>query len=148
MSSTKRSEKRRMPEQALVRLDGKLAERIDKAARAAGLTVPAWLRLRAAEAVGAPMSEVKITRPRRLRQKRPSPEQQHLAALLVEVAALRSAVGELGGAMVQAAIKTKVGYEFESYAEIERPLPSIRAASGELQDLRDRLREALEAPSE
>lgn len=114
------TERRALTGQVLVRLPTALASRIAAAAEADGVTAAAWLRARAADAVGAAPGEAVPVRA--YRRPRPPPP-----AAVVAVAQLREVVAELTGALVQAAIVSRAAGRDADHAAIEATIPSVRA---------------------
>ena len=132
MPGQRGTEKRAMADQALVRLSPDLSALVSAAADAAGLTVPAWLRGLAVAAVGADSSEVRPSKPR---PGIPSDD-------VISIALLREVVAELSGAMVKAAIKTRIDGAESLHAEIEAAIPGIKAAVLDLDRLKAKLMSA------
>ena len=117
------SNQRRMAATVMVRLPLSLAERVQAAASTADLSAAAWLRSLAVDAlVDAPAD---LARPSPPRQAPPPPAPEHVRIL----ADLAHRLGELGGAMVQAAIVSRQDGRTVLHAEIEAALPDVRAAS-------------------
>lgn len=126
------TERRAMPGAVLVRLPSELAAWIGSAAAAENLSAAAYLRRLAAVAAG---TTPELARPSPPRRPLPPPPSE----AVVEVARLREVVGELAGAMVQAAIRVRTDGAETIHAEIEATLPGIRAAARDL----DRVKLAL-----
>ena len=105
----------------LVRLDPELAGWIAVAAEARDLTPAAFLRDLAVAATGA---DAGCALPARASRQPPpaSPE------AVIELAELRHVTGELGGALVQAAVVSREAGRAADHAAIEVLIPRVKAA--------------------
>ena len=106
----------------LVRLDQDLADRITAAAGAEDLTPAAWLRALAVAATGA---DAACAVPARA-SKQPPPAS---AEAVIELAELRHVTGELGGALVRAAVVSREAGHLANHAAVEALIPRIKAVA-------------------
>ncbi len=131
MPGRRGTERRATTEQVLVRLSADMAAALDMAADQDGLSVPAWIRTRLAQALELmPETALPLTVPRRA----PAPEH------ILQIARLREVIAELGGAMTVAAVQTREQGFPVLHADIEAVLPGVKIAVREL----DRLKRALD----
>lgn len=115
------SETRRFQRQILVRMSDNLAQAVDAAAEAGGVSSAAWLRALAADAVGGAVPQDRQRSPRR----GPRPD---LSDVEVELRALVRNLGVVGGATVQLTKTLREGGHPE-HKEAERTLRELKLAA-------------------
>ena len=130
MPGQRGTERRRMDQAALVRLPADLARRAADAADARELSLAAWLRMLAAEAIQVAPQEARPTRPRMAVP--PTPPE-----IVREVAQLREVLAETHGTLRQVAgLKRRSGATGAELVELNALIDRLKADVGALDDLK------------
>lgn len=118
------SEKRRLIAQVLVRLTEHQQLAVATHAERAQITIASWLRCLIADTLNVDAGPIVSS---------PAPE------MILEIAHMREVVAELGGALVQAAIRTREDNRPVAHHDIEALITDVKRAVHDLDRLKEKL---------
>ena len=108
-----------MPSAVLVRLPSDLGDRLTQRAERAGLTQASMARRLIADGLEDVILDIRPMK--RRRKPKPAPTVD-----VVAVAGLREVLGEVGGALVQAAVRSREAGHLTTHLAIEEILPRVK----------------------